>query len=60
MKLFKNWFCSHQWLSHNKKDMTRVIRQNAYGSYLETPVKQDFTIEILICQKCGKIKQLQY
>lgn len=44
-------FCTHQWVSHAK---------NLYSSTALNGNKAEQTVEILICKKCGKIKQILY
>ncbi len=54
-------FCKHNWESRDKvKKMTETWMQNILGKYEATGMTQEFTKEILICKKCGKIKVLKY
>jgi Fe2+ or Zn2+ uptake regulation protein len=51
--LFKKLFCLHKWKSYARTTYnwrsTWVYNQNVSE-----------TVEILICTKCGKIKQIKY
>lgn len=47
-KWLEKWLCSHQWKSHNKTKIFSDYRG-------DIPVK---VRETLICDKCGKIKQI--
>ena len=45
----------HTWTVHAKKEITHHLRYFNGGTKDE-----ELTIEILICDKCGKIKQIEY
>lgn len=46
-------FCSHKWKSHTKKS----YEWNEKGDMINTVSN---TIEVLICEECGKIKKIKY
>lgn len=50
-KLADKLFCRHTWKSHAK---------NIYPSVMLNGNRNEQTIEILICENCGKIKQIYY
>lgn len=59
--MFKKLFCSHTWLSFRKKEYKWKEKEIVKGTeWWFTPElkTQDFseTVEILQCEKCGKIK----
>lgn len=56
MKLFKKLFCLHKWKLHSKKEYE--WKERVVGSLYNETVSQ--TVEILICQECGKIKNIKY
>ena len=52
MNFFKKIFCGHKWKIHAKKEYK-----------WQQEVKQELTsltIEVLICETCGKIKKIKY
>lgn len=49
MKILE-WFCRHKWFSHAIKIYEWEENKEEYSE----------TIEILICEKCGKIHKLEY
>ncbi len=55
-------FCKHKWQTRTKFTKTyKIFVQNIIGDgYNPTDIKRDITIEILVCEKCGKIKKLKY
>lgn len=50
-KIVEKLFCTHKWESHAK---------NLYSRELNCGGREEKTLEILICQKCGRIKQIMY
>lgn len=50
-KILDKLFCTHKWNSHAK---------NLYSNQLNNGGREEKTLEILICDKCGKIKQINY
>lgn len=55
--IFKFWFCNHKWKTHAKKEYRwEELNKKSY------PMKEIYceTIEILVCENCGKIKQIKY
>ena len=50
-KITEKLFCTHKWISHAK---------NLYPNNTINGNRYDQTVEILICEKCGKIKQIMY
>lgn len=50
-KIVDKLFCTHHWGSHAK---------NLYSTQLNNGGREEKTLEILICDKCGKIKQIMY
>jgi len=56
------WFCKHKWVSHSKEaKSTQVYVRNILGdNYNPTDIIEKFTKEVLICEKCGKIKIIKY
>lgn len=57
MALFEKLFCKHKWKSHHKEERTESFRIPNTEEYVKT---KDFTREVLICEKCGKIKTIEY
>jgi hypothetical protein len=53
-KLWRKWMCKHKWSSHAKKNYSRKISDH-WGTR-----SSQYTREILICEHCGKIKELEY
>lgn len=51
IKMIEKLFCTHSWKSHAK---------NIYRFDYLNNNKYEQTTEILICEKCGKIKQINY
>lgn len=58
MNILKKMFCMHKWISHDKRKMERFVRERY--SMKEWEKVEDYTKEVLICEKCGKIKQIEY
>lgn len=58
MKAFiEKWLCKHKWTSHVKE----LYQRTTYRTRDDKEVGQStFTREILICEKCGKIKTIEY
>ena len=50
-KIVDKLFCTHKWGSHAK---------NLYPSTAINGNRMEQTVEVLICEKCGKIKQINY
>ena len=50
-KIVDKLFCTHKWSSHSK---------NLYPSTAINGNRMEQTVEVLICEKCGKIKQIMY
>ena len=49
-RISKKMFCFHEWKSHAKTE-----------EHHSSSLQQGTTVrEVLICQKCGVIKQIQY
>lgn len=63
--MFAQWFCKHKWKSHEKKvyeyDKFEVVPGSmlTWEKHVER-VTYSNTVEIMICEKCGKIKELNY
>ena len=56
MKILEKLICKHKWDSHDKQ------KREFYYEF-EPGVKtarRVYTREVLICDKCGKIKQIEY
>ncbi len=49
--IIEKLFCTHSWKSHAK---------NLYPSNSVNNNRFEQTTEVLICQKCGRIKQINY
>lgn len=59
MNFIKKILCLHMWTSHAKKDHVDKYYDALFS--ISTPSKIDnYTHEILICTKCGKIKHIKY
>lgn len=61
----REWVCSHRWKQHTKKEYEWEERSLARGTeYWIRPIIENNTvnetIEVLICEKCGKIKTVKY
>lgn len=58
-------FCRHKWESHSKEQFegneTRIVpgTEYWYKPKFETLNTAEF-VEILICEKCGKINKIEY
>ncbi len=52
MSFFTTFFCDHKWKSHAKKEREEI---NA-----DKEVIYEYTMEVLICEHCGKIKKIKY
>ena len=50
-RLIEKALCLHHWSSHAK---------NLYPSTAINGNRMEQTVEVLICEKCGKIKQIMY
>lgn len=57
-----NFLCNHNWRSHSKeKKRTETYARNIIGdNYNPTGIVHVFTKEVLICEKCGKVKIIKY
>ncbi len=59
-------FCKHRWYSHAKSSTkyktARAVEGtgNLWKGPRFLPVTEELTKEIIICEKCGKIKTLIY
>lgn len=53
MSWFKKINCKHEWKQHASKTYVKKDR------YTETQI-DEFTIDVMVCQKCGKIKKITY
>lgn len=62
MTAFEKWFCGHQWKSHakDKKSRETLVRNIIGDGYNRTGAIIEITKEVLICEKCGKIKIIEY
>lgn len=55
--LFKKLFCLHKWKSYARTTYNSKERiDGSWNGYQDV----SSTTEILICTKCGKIKQIKY
>jgi len=57
MGIFNRFFCRHKWVSHNKKEYR--WKEKVQGTWDRTETVSE-TVEILICEKCGKIHKIKY
>lgn len=65
MSILVELFCKHKYLSHAKEEFNYDEIELVKGTeYWPIPIKQTVSytafIEILICEKCGKIKKIEY
>lgn len=59
--IFPQLFCKHKWKTHFKgKFQEEKMIMHPIGSASSTGITHDFTKEVLICEKCGKIKKIEY
>ena len=60
--IFDKFFCNHKWKTHHKREMkSTIFMPNIIGDGLnKTELTKEFTREVLICENCGKIKQIEY
>lgn len=60
--MIRQLFCAHKWQSHSKeKKSSEIFIRNIIGdNYNPTGIVQNVTVEVLVCQKCGKIKKIKY
>lgn len=60
MNIFKKIFCGHKWVMHHReRNEVQTFKITMDYERPIGPVHQQ-TTEILICDKCGKIKILEY
>jgi len=64
-KLIEKLLCLHQWKRHDKKiygwTETKIDDKTQFWiNPVLTTSKFEKTIEILICEKCGKIHKIEY
>lgn len=57
MKIFEKLFCKHKWKSHSKQAREEHHRISPTFEYVKT---REYTLEVLICEHCGKIKKIEY
>jgi hypothetical protein len=57
MGLLTKIFCKHKWKTHAKKDY--IWSQKVEGTW-DRVERVSTTSEVLICEKCGKIRQIEY
>lgn len=65
MGLFDKLLCKHKWKSHSKKvykwDETQVVQGTEHWRYPKTEIQEiEETVEVLICENCGKVKKIKY
>jgi hypothetical protein len=62
MKLLEKLFCKHKWKTHYKREMhgKTFVMNLAGDGYNDTGITKDYTVEVLICENCGKIKKIEY
>ena len=62
MSLYKKLFCLHKWKTHAKSEKEHEFFTHGLSKaeFLPTGIKKAFVREILICECCGKIKQIDY
>lgn len=65
MSLFTELFCRHQWKSHCKEKYDwkeRVVVPHTKYWLVPDTMEQEYSsvTEIFICEKCGKIKLIEY
>jgi len=53
--MFEELFCCHSWKSHAKRNIIKKIEYKDGSG-----IQKEFIREILICEKCGKIKKIDY
>lgn len=60
--IFPQLFCKHRYKTHNKQEFQTETFTRPYvaGPYIPSGVTRDIVKEVLICEKCGKIKQIEY
>lgn len=59
MKMFQKLFCPHKWIVHAKQKYEETNSSPSIHGGRVTD-KISFTREVLICEKCGKIKKIEY
>jgi len=64
-KIIDKLFCSHKWNSHGKEiyesSHEEMVYETRYWGNPEFQTIQSREIrEILICEKCGRVKKIQY
>ena len=57
MGIFIRMFCKHKWKTHTKKVYEWIQKVEGTWDSIDTFSE---TIEILKCQKCGKIHTIKY
>ena len=57
MGLLTKIFFKHKWKTHAKKDY--IWSQKVEGTW-DRVERVSTTSEVLICEKCGKIRQIEY
>lgn len=60
-QLFEKWFCKHVWKAHHRRE-TKIEYFDTKDNYnwYKIPLHKSIITEILICEKCGKIKKITY
>ena len=57
MGFFIRMFCKHKWKTHTKKNYQWEQKVEGTWDRFETLSE---TVEVLICEKCGKIHKIKY
>lgn len=65
MGFFNEIFCKHKWKTHEKKLYEYKQREIVKGTeFWHRPLVQEQeysdTTEVLMCEKCGKLKNIEY
>lgn len=60
--IFPQLFCKHKWVTIRKHSfiVEKYFNAGPLTGYKPTGITQDKTYEFLSCEKCGKIKKLEY
>ena len=60
LRIMDKFFCLHKWNTHAKKEIEWETEQKSLNPNTILSIKHQQTTEILVCEGCGKIKNIEY
>lgn len=60
LRIMDKFFCLHKWTTHAKIKIEWETEQKGMAPNTIRMIKHEQTTEILVCEGCGKIKNLEY